>query len=92
MVWGGNNTPKEDSSLGYWLSAGTPLTLKDSVTSLAFAPQLNSVKGYLLAAGLEVGHILLYTWKQDQSDPWTPMLSLNQKYPLKSFCVPLSFV
>ncbi|XP_034242074.1 probable elongator complex protein 2 [Thrips palmi] len=78
VVWGGNDVLEDKSNLGYWSSAGTPLILKDSVTSLAFAPQLNPGKGYLLAAGLEAGNILLYTWKRDQSDPWTPILSLNQ--------------
>lgn len=83
VVWGGNTTC--DSTLGYWSSASSPLLLKDSVTSLAFAPEQISDGRYVLAAGLESGNIMLHYWKHDSNNPWVPIISLDQKYPLLCF-------
>ncbi|KAJ1526983.1 hypothetical protein ONE63_008528 [Megalurothrips usitatus] len=78
VVWGGHTTPKEGAALGYWSSASAPLVLKDSVTSLAFAPCKNSDDAYILAAGLEGGQIVVHNWKSSQEEPWKLKLSLNK--------------
>ncbi|KAE8742733.1 hypothetical protein FOCC_FOCC011764 [Frankliniella occidentalis] len=78
VIWGGQSTTKEEAGLGYWSSATSPLLLKESVTSLSFAPKKKSDESYLLAAGLENGHIVLYSWQHQKDDPWSLIMSLNR--------------
>ncbi|KAK3930472.1 putative elongator complex protein 2 [Frankliniella fusca] len=78
VIWGGHIPTKEGASLGYWSAATAPLLLKESVTSLTFAPQQRSDASYMLGAGLENGHIVLYSWQYQKDDPWSLIASLNQ--------------
>lgn len=54
-------------------------TLSDSVTAIASAPVTVMGDRYLLASGLDSGHVALHVWSpSSSSESWTTLSTLNQ--------------
>ena len=75
IVW--ESDPSQSAS--YRIS-GQPLECSDSVTAVAFCPTLLSPPGvYVLAIGLDSGHIVIHSWNSTNSQ-WSLITCLNQRY------------
>lgn len=84
IVW----EPTDDKCSSYQIS-GQPLECHDSVTAVAFGPNLLPDGNFLLAIGLDNGQIELYSWNPSISEStvqWHKLTNLNQRYCLFSIC------
>ena len=51
---------------GAWTQVGQPVSLPDSVTAVCVGHQLTREGEYIMAAGLNSGHVHLLTWSEAQ--------------------------
>lgn len=74
IVW------EPDQNHSYRIS-GQPMDCDNSVTAVAFCPVLLSAGVYLVAVGLDSGHISLHSWNSAGTDTsqWSTITVLNQR-------------
>ncbi|XP_014663840.1 PREDICTED: elongator complex protein 2-like [Priapulus caudatus] len=81
VMWQVTQEQRKDSCLGIVQACPDPLQLDDSITAIDMPFVLCSSEEYLVAVGLESGIIQLFKWNSLHTNPWSKVITLDEKYP-----------